>query len=340
MGGREPPVPQVGHLLLLPVAKPCAGSFWWGTHFRGLYHIVLAYVIIRPMAEGRIVVHFSGGLGNQLFSFATALRLARESGRKLVIDTSGYVLVRDRKYCLDAFPGPAQTPRCSLAMTVVSLLKCTTEHFGIPGVAALMRFFGVVPVRFDVRKGQLPDDEVLRLAKDPHVKTVYMTGCNERMTLLPPRGDLREQFALTTPVAFEDPGEGSVSIHVRRGDYLSMPGGSWALGENYYLQAVEKMRSLVERPKWYVFSDDIDWCRKKFSNLGDVVIAEGDLTRPWEDLARMALCRHHIIANSTFSWWGAYLSRVDGYTICPRHWLEGVEADSGGLVPEDWILCG
>lgn len=292
------------------------------------------------MAKGKIIVHFSGGLGNQLFALATALRLAKESGRDLRIDTSEYVLVRDRKYCLDVFSGPAQMPRCGFATTIVSLLKCATEHFGIPGVAALMRRAGVVPVHFDVRKGQLPDDEVLRLAKNERVRTVYLTGCNERMTLLPPRSDLRGQFALTSPVAFADPGADSVSIHVRRGDYLTMSGGSWALGEDYYRQAVEKMRSLVGRPKWYVFSDDIDWCRARFSDLGDVVFMEGDPTRPWEDLIRMSKCRHHIVANSTFSWWGAYLSGEGGWTICPRHWLAGVETAPGEMVPENWILCG
>ena len=167
------------------------------------------------------------------------------------------------------------------------------------------------------------------------------------MTYISARSELRHEFTLScgmSPVSqklqhrINDAGEDSVSLHVRRTDYLSLKGGGGAvLDPAYYARAIERICALVPNVRWFVFSDDIAWCREHFASLQDVVFVEGNEKAPWEDIALMAHCRNHIIANSTFSWWGAYLAPDVGHTICPQQWFRGLETIPGVMVPEDWI---
>ena len=84
-----------------------------------------------------------------------------------------------------------------------------------------------------------------------------------------------------------------------------------------------------------IFSDDIAWCKQHFAELPGVSFFDGDYLRPTEDLWFMTLCRHHIIANSTFSWWGAYLAEDKGITVYPTSWYTSKESNS--RFPESWV---
>lgn len=123
----------------------------------------------------------------------------------------------------------------------------------------------------------------------------------------------------------------SVSVHVRRGDYLNSPVLGGVVGPTYYKEAIQLIYQKIEKPKFYVFSDDIKWCE---SELG--VKKEDCKFIDWnkddfsfQDMCLMSLCKHNIIANSSFSWWGAYLnSNINKIIICPKYWASkasGVE---------------
>lgn len=133
--------------------------------------------------------------------------------------------------------------------------------------------------------------------------------------------------------------ERSVSLHIRRGDYLLALNGTPALGEAYYRRAINMMRQRVGNPQWFIFSDDIDWCRQKFVDLEGACFVTGNEDTPWEDIRLMSSCRNHIIANSTFSWWGAFLASEAGVTVCPNPWFKGMPTCADVMVPEDWLLC-
>lgn len=138
----------------------------------------------------------------------------------------------------------------------------------------------------------------------------------------------------------------SVFLHVRRTDYTA--GGTLRyhglMPMGYYQEATEYVRARVTRPHFFIFSDDIAWCQLAF--LGrvewpDITFVESG--SPREDLFLMANCRHAILANSTFSWWGAWLrpeeSYGNGITIAPRQWFADpqAQAQSEDIVPERWI---
>lgn len=125
-----------------------------------------------------------------------------------------------------------------------------------------------------------------------------------------------------------------VALHVRRGDYLQV--SSLNLELSYYEQAVSYFTGSYF--KLLVFSDDIDWCRKYI--LGDNVFYS-DGNSNYVDMCMMTMCDHNIIANSTFSWWGAYLNRGNGKVICPQRYIG--ESDrtnqyiNGNYYPPEWI---
>lgn len=125
----------------------------------------------------------------------------------------------------------------------------------------------------------------------------------------------------------------SVGIHVRRGNYLKHKMYSGICDEVYYKKAIEYISSRTKDPEWFIFSNDIAWCRDYFSTL----VSEDRLhfvdwnkdESSFRDMHLMTLCRHLILANSSFSWWAAYLSRnivEDQLILAPVHWLNGIQA--------------
>ncbi len=128
----------------------------------------------------------------------------------------------------------------------------------------------------------------------------------------------------------------SVSIHVRRGDYLNDSFYSVIKGMEYYRNAISIIKEKYPNAKFFVFSDDIEYVRENL--LGeDLTFVDWNKGKDsFKDLLLMSLCQHNIIANSTFSWWGAYLNPYpDKIVICPSKW--SVNGDMQGRCPNDWI---
>lgn len=130
----------------------------------------------------------------------------------------------------------------------------------------------------------------------------------------------------------------AISIHVRRGDYVgnSTHGTSPA---TYYREAVRIISQRCAHPHFYIFSDDTAWVRQNLNDIarfGPVTYVEGN--QEVEDLFLMSRCQHHIIANSTFSWWGAWLNpRTDKIVIAPKQWLADRSTETTDLIPQHWI---
>jgi hypothetical protein len=131
----------------------------------------------------------------------------------------------------------------------------------------------------------------------------------------------------------------SVSLHVRRGDYLEPK--HW---ENtgsvcqlpYYRNAIAEIKSRLKNPVFYVFSDDLEWVKENLPLDNAVYIDWNKGNDSWQDMMLMSHCRHHIICNSTFSWWGAWLdAHKDKTVIVPERWFRHVETPY--IYPEGWI---
>jgi len=127
-----------------------------------------------------------------------------------------------------------------------------------------------------------------------------------------------------------------VSIHIRRGDYVMYPNHHPVCSKLYYRTAIDLIKSEIPDVKFLIFSDDPEWCKTEFFGE-DYIIS--DLADQYLELCAMSLCDHHIIANSSFSWWGAWLNKnSDKKVIAPSKWFgPAIDHDTSDLYCQNWI---
>jgi hypothetical protein len=131
----------------------------------------------------------------------------------------------------------------------------------------------------------------------------------------------------------------SVSIHFRRGDYVSNSNANDFHGicsREYYLKAIEFIKSRVREPRFFIFSDDIDAIKSEFNFDNDFAFVDINKgSKSYEDLRLMTACKHNIIANSSFSWWGAWLNNnPEKIVTAPNTWFKNRQTD---IIPQQWI---
>lgn len=129
---------------------------------------------------------------------------------------------------------------------------------------------------------------------------------------------------------------GSVSIHIRRGDYLEENRYTCTL--DYYNNAINYIKNKIDNPHFVIFSDDMDWVKEKLIISNAIYVDWNTAKDSWQDMFLMSRCKHNIIANSTFSWWGAWLNNnPQKIVIVPPIWLDQ-PTKSIDIIPHDWII--
>jgi len=132
-----------------------------------------------------------------------------------------------------------------------------------------------------------------------------------------------------------------VSLHIRRGDYVSIPKIATvhgALPVSYYKEACDNI--LREKPNahFFISSDDIKWAKENFPKEFPATFVSSTEIPDYEELTLMSMCKHHIIANSTFSWWGAWLNqKLEKIVIAPKQWFNDPNRKNESLIPKSWI---
>lgn len=129
----------------------------------------------------------------------------------------------------------------------------------------------------------------------------------------------------------------SVSVHIRRGDYIEYQhyfGGICTI--DYYRKAISYLKSVNSKSVFYFFSDDMEWVRKNFGDMNAVFVDWNERGDSWQDMYLMSQCKNNIIANSSFSWWGAWLNNnPDKIVVAPKKWFRDIQAND--IIPENWI---
>jgi hypothetical protein len=133
----------------------------------------------------------------------------------------------------------------------------------------------------------------------------------------------------------------SVSVHVRRGDYITQKAAAAFHGNSsveYYDKALAKICTLVQDPRFFVFSDDLGWVKNNMKFPGATnFVDHNDGDTAFQDLRLMSTCKHHIIANSSFSWWGAWLNPNDKkIVVAPSLWFAD-HRQTPTLIPKSWL---
>lgn len=290
-----------------------------------------------------IVVKLFGGLGNQMFQYAAGRAAALRSGSELVLDVSWFTTQDLRGYALGHLPINART------------LDSGELAVRIPGAwtgsGRLERLRSAVAARgrgmrllVEHTPGVL--DDRITSARDH----TYLVGYWQSERYFAAAADqVRSELTANTPlaagpaaVAGEIVGRAGVSLHVRRGDYtdcpvVAQPHG--ACSPDYYRRAMEAMDNTLGEPTYFAFSDDPEWVAANLQHPRLQVVSSADST--WggatTDLRLMSLCHAHIISNSTFGWWGAWLATAGGPVIGPARWFADSGLRSDDIVPATWI---
>lgn len=280
-----------------------------------------------------IIVEINGGLGNQLFQYASAKSLALHCRTTLKLETR-FFTAANKSHDLHYFhiddqaageDEVLQFEKRNLLRKITDRLKPNHTrriyresdytydknffkascHVYLKGLRQSEKYF--LPYEQEIRK--------LLQIKPQYIQHLY--GIKEEITSC-----------------------NSVSIHIRRGDYLTKVALE-VLGLQpleYYETAIQQIAARVENPVFYIFSDDIDWAQKNLSTNYAHHYASGLLSRNTiEDFYLMTQCRHHILANSTFSWWAAWLNDYkEKVVIAPKKWFNEAKFDTTDLVPASW----
>jgi hypothetical protein len=290
-----------------------------------------------------VIVRLMGGLGNQMFQYAAGRRLALVQNVPLKLDVAWFARWPSRAYALHA-------------LNIAEAFATPEELREIAGPerGAMGRLVFRLRRRWRIgyrwswihERGLSPFDAGVLVPREP----TYLDGYwqSERY-FSDVAATIRRDFTLraspgarTRELADQIGAVESVSVHVRRGDYVSDPKASEIRNvctPDYYQRCVAHIAARVGRPHLFVFSDDPAWvaANLRFDHPATLV-SEVGASGEHEDLRLMSLCRHHIIANSSFSWWGAWLNpRQDKLVLAPRRWMNDPRADDQDWLPPDWI---
>lgn len=288
-----------------------------------------------------IVVRICGGLGNQLFQYAAGRALSIQYGTDLVADTRLYQKDRFRSYLLDQY-FTAFSPEDVLLRERLTLPPARNR---IPAFL-LWRMTCGRRLRY-AREAGMPYDASLSCLGP----NVYLHGYWQTERYFAGIADLlHKELELRHPPDARNAaylerlaGRVSVSMHVRRGDYVSNPKAARVHGTcsiDYYQRATKRIAEQTgEDPVFHIFSDDPEWTSQNLRLPFETsYVTHNDTDHATDDLRLMAACNHHVVANSTFSWWGAWLNpSPDKIVVACREWFRDPTKDARDLVPQDWI---
>lgn len=287
-----------------------------------------------------IVTELNGGLGNQMFQYAIGRALALKHETELRLDTSSFEKYPLRSFALGNFA--ISSTELSRNERAAIRLKSTPLN---RADAFFDRIFGRVSLVLIREKGFEYDPSV---ARSPQM--AYLRGYWQSPKYFEHVGsEIRKEFVVrhsfserSNEIAEQMAACIPVSLHVRRGDYVSNPKTNRYHGTcdaEYYSAAEALIRARIGEFHLFVFSDDPKWAAEnlRFKSPATFLGHNGADT-DYDDLRLMTHCRHHILANSTFSWWGAWLcERTDKIVIAPRNWFKEANLSTVDLIPADWI---
>ena len=290
-----------------------------------------------------IVIKLQGGLGNQMFQYAFASILAKKNKRSIKIDKVFFDLIEKtqgfttRSFELDIFDNSYFKASQSdiRSLTQLSFLNKIRRKLGFYE----SKIFNEPSFDFH------PDALCIKAP-------VYLKGYFQSYKYLLGYEDLiRKTFSfpidtldnINKELLFQLKTKTTISIHIRRGDYITNKlteqfHGNCSL--EYYLEAISLLASRNKDFTLVFFSDDNIWVKEQFENLpySKIFVGHNKNENSWKDMCLMSFCNHNVIANSSFSWWAAWLNENPyKMVIAPKQWYAEVEKNTNDLIPPQWI---
>lgn len=283
-----------------------------------------------------IIVKIYGGLGNQLFQYAAAKNIGLKFTHEVFIDKSWYDNIPNsntkRIYLLDKF-------------NVNERYSNISNGTFISKVSPFIYSKGKLLWSINERNFNKISNNGHYILNDYWQSTDYFIENNQYIL-----NSLKVNYLYDYSIKVlleEIKKNNSVAIHVRRGDYLTNKSAALKHGVcslEYYRLAIKTINSFVKNPCFYIFSDEISWAKENFKFIDNKYFIDDDYQdTPITDFLLMSNCKHHIIANSSFSWWGAWIawsSNTSGsknIVIAPKKWFLDGETKKN-LFPGDWMI--
>lgn len=279
-----------------------------------------------------------GGLGNQLFQYATARAIAEKRADNVVVDTSGFESYRTHPFCLDKFNCKA---------TYDAKQSWVNKFLSNEKIKKLLQKLGFIKKYYFETKLTFNEELLLKNNID------YLAGYfQSEKYFLSIRECLLDELTLVKKLNESESSvsnainnaKNSISIHIRRGDYVSNESANKTHGvcdSDYFKKALNyfsEKKLLDKNTELFIFSDDIEWCRNNLQFDYNMNFVDGSSEKPEVDMVLMSQCKHQIISNSTFSWWGAWLNNnYDKVVVAPKEWFKSTELDSTDIVPDNWV---
>jgi hypothetical protein len=269
-----------------------------------------------------IIAIIYGGIGNQMFQYAAAKSISIEKKLKLVLDISRFEDYKLRKYSLQHFniKGKIYKKPNRYLRKVQNLLFKKTRYTEMD--------FGF-------------DHNIFKIDGDCIILDGYFQS--EKYFLMH-KNEIKNDFSIKSKLKFQTHETlnyintvNSVSLHIRRGDYLNNP-KHYTDNELYYKKAVEVIENKIDNPVFFIFSDDMPWVKSNLTlKYKTVFIDFNDELSGFEDLKLMSACQHNIITNSSFSWWAAWLNENEKkIIIAPKKWFND-DTNSKDIIPDSWV---
>jgi hypothetical protein len=262
------------------------------------------------------LVKISGGLGNQMFQYALAFSIQMmNKNQKVLLHTNWYDNISHRKYMLNNFNISLQTIKSKKNTYKVYKEKYNFFHASVFSI----------------------EDNVLLKGywQNENYFIEYRNLLLKEFTL---KNKLSKEAYIYNKIIKDNE---SISIHIRRKDYVKNKATNKIHGVckiSYYMQAINFFKKKIKNPYFFIFSDDLKWAKQNFNNVKNVFFLNYNRNiEDYEELILMSNCKHNIIANSTFSWWGAWLNKNnDKIVIAPKKWFK-TDKYIENVIPSTWI---
>ena len=289
-----------------------------------------------------IITKLQGGLGNQMFQYAAGRALSIKNNTTLKLDLSWFQDAEARPYLLDQFAIKAETA----TKKEIELFRGDKKEQFPNRIARIVS--NTLNNRIYREKGFCFSKKIFSVSDNTYIKGYFQSDKYFNAIT----DTIKNEFSLINPHSSRHnetvnkiSGCNSVSVHIRRGDYVSSKNASeyhGNLGIQYYQQAATLIAGKTTgTPHFFFFSDDIDWAKKYVVlDYPTTFIEGGNEANCHEEMHLMSICKHNIIANSTFSWWGAWLNNnTDKIVIAPENWFAKPKYNSNtqDIYPDSWL---
>lgn len=291
------------------------------------------------MNNKRNIVKFNGGLGNQMFQWAFGRSLEKQTGVKTYFDMSFFEKKYARPFELDIFT--LNTPKIEdfwtkLKLGIIWKLRKKLNNKSLLG----LNFYSEAHFEFD--------ENLFKLKPNTYIEGFFQ---NEKC-FSDVEKELRADFQFKNQpdetnqkLIDKIDSTNSISLHIRRGDYVQKKRYQNLYATcslDYYKRGVEYIAQKTQNPTLFIFSDDINWVKENLNlPYESVYVSHNTGVKSYEDLRLMSNCKHNVIANSSFSWWGAWLNNnPDKIIIAPEKWFNDNSINQNDVIPKNWVKLG